>query len=184
MLKACAVQPDVILTPALGRLDKKLKKRTLFLTVSSVIIIFVLWIMLVLFYSIVPNFSVANSRNEITEEYGEITNISPEFLPLGNDEKKLISNGNKIVSAIENYFHENGNYPATLEILVPDYIGEIPKTGYKRTYLFSLKIEEAVYDYSVISVKGNQEFSISVRYGMFDEWYYSSEKKIWEWENH
>ena len=143
--------------------------------------------MLVLFYSIVPNFSVANSRNEITEKYSEITNVSPDFLPLGDDEKKLISNGNKLVSAIENYFHENGNYPATLEILVPDYIGEIPKTGYKRTYLFSLKIEDSIYDYSVIFAKNDpkfSEFSISVRYSMFDEWFYSSRKKNWEWINH
>ncbi len=161
-----------------------MKKRTLFLTITFVVIIFAVWIMLVLFYSAVPNFSVADSRGGMAEADGEITNVASDFLPLGDGEKRLILNGNKIVSAVEKYFRENGDYPSSLEILVPDYIDEIPKTGYKRTYLFSLKIEEAVYDYSVISVKGNQEFSISVRYGMFDEWYYSSEKKIWEWANH
>ena len=166
---------------------KKMKKRTLFLTISSVIIVFSAWIAIVFFYPIVPGFPVADSRNETAESYGEITNVAPDFLPLGNDEAKLISNGNKIVSAIEKYFHENGAYPSSLEILVPDYISEIPKTGYKRTYLLSLKTEEAVYDYSVIFVKDDpisSEFSISVRYGMFDEWYYSSRSKVWEWANH
>jgi len=77
---------------------EKMKKRTLFLTISFVAIVFSAWIAIVFFYSIVPGFSVVDSRNETAESYGEITNVAPKFLPLGNDEAKLISNGNKIVS--------------------------------------------------------------------------------------
>ncbi len=171
----------------MGRLEKKLKKQTLFFAISAVSLIFVTWITLIFVYSILPSFSLANSSTEIEESYEEISNVAPNFLPLGNSEKKLISNGNKIVSAIEKYFHENGDYPSSLEILVPDYIDKIPKTGYTRTYLFSLKIEESIYDYSATFVKDDPKFSgfsISVRYGMFDEWYFSSRTRVWEWTNH
>ena len=91
--------------------------------------------MLVLFYSSVPNFSVAESRGGMAEADGEITNVASGFLPLGDGEKRLILNGNKIVSAVEKYFRENGDYPSSHEVLGPDYMGKIPKTGYKRTYL-------------------------------------------------
>ena len=127
------------------------------------------------------SFSLANSSTEIEEPHEEISNVAPNFLPLGNSEKKLISNGNKIVSAIEKYFHENGDYPSSLEILVPDYIDEIPKTGYTRTYLFSLKIEESIYDYSATFVKDDPKFSgfsIGVCYGMFDECIFLQERKF------
>ncbi len=163
-----------------------MKKRTLFLAISFVVIFFSAWIS-IFFYYVFPSFSVMDFRSESIDSYDEITNVAPDFLPLGNDEAKLISNGNKIISAVEKYFHENGEYPSSLKILVPDYISGIPKTGYKRTYLLSLRIEEAVYEYSVIFVKDNPKFSgfsIGVRYGMFDEWYYSSSRKLWEWANH
>ncbi len=126
-----------------------------------------------------------NFKANSSEEYSEITNVKSDFLPLSQSEKSLISNGNKIISAIEKYYSEAGNYPESLETLVPDYIYEIPKTNYKRTHL--LKIENAVYQYSLVFIKDAPElteFYISVRYGTFDEWYYSSRTKLWEWENH
>ena len=134
-----------------------------------------------------PNFSMTIQKEKKTEEYNKIENVKSDFLPLDIEEKRLISNGNKLIFAIEKYFSEKDDYPPSLESLVPDYIAEIPKTGFKRFYLLSPKTEEAVFRYSFSSVKENPEFAgytISVRYGMFDEWHYSSKTKLWEWENH
>ena len=44
--------------------------------------------------------------------------------------------GNTIVSALYEYEQKNGQFPEQLEILVPDYLSEIPKTvdGYNFSY--------------------------------------------------
>ena len=134
-------------------------------------------------YRITPNLVSSKFENVQAEEYPEITNVAPKSRRLSNDEKRLIANGNKILAAIEKYLSENGDYPTTLKSLVPDYIEEIPKTGYTRSYLFSFKIEEAAYRYHATLIKERPQFAgfyISVRYGMFDEWSYSSYEKVWE----
>ena len=110
----------------------------------------------------------------------EITNVAPEFLPLGNSEKKLLANGNKIIFAVEKFATENGHFPKTLDDLVPKYLQEIPKTDWKRRYLLSFKVEDAVFSYS----RDDTHFFISVRYDFFDEWYYNSKTKLWQWANH
>ena len=110
----------------------------------------------------------------------EITNVAPEFLPLGNSEKKLLANGNKIIFAVKKFATENGHFPKTLDDLVPKYLQEIPKTDWKRRYLLSFKVEDAVFSYS----RDDTHFFISVRYDFFDEWYYNSKTKLWQWANH
>lgn len=111
----------------------------------------------------------------------EITNVAPEFLPLGEHEKVLLEKGNKIVSALEAYRAEKGGLPESLDDLVPQYLSEIPKTGMKRRYLLSFKVDDAAFQYG--HHVGNN-FSVSVRYGLFDEWYYESWRGLWKWANH
>ncbi len=42
--------------------------------------------------------------------------------------KESISRGKTIVAAIERYEDKNNSYPVSLEALVPEYIGRIPKS--------------------------------------------------------
>jgi len=45
---------------------------------------------------------------------------------------------NTILDALETYKKDKGNYPDTLEELVPGYLREIPQTGTKQNYQYRL----------------------------------------------
>ena len=147
-------------------------------------------LMAALFIISVFLFSCANEEKSLPKKDGEISsqvlkeseikNVAKEFLPLGKCEEKLIMNGNKIIDAVDLYFSKNNKFPDALNDLVPDYISEIPKTGMKQLELFKLKIGDAAFDY----YNDGNYFSIKVRYDIFDEWYYNSQKKLWQWANH
>ena len=40
-----------------------------------------------------------------------------------------IEKGNEIIASLDSYLKQNGNYPKSLNDLVPDYMAEIPKAG-------------------------------------------------------
>lgn len=56
-------------------------------------------------------------------DQGNITvTDTDKFLP-------SIERGDKVINTLESYFQENGNYPKTLNDLVPGFISEVPKVG-------------------------------------------------------
>ena len=84
-------------------MKRKMSKHKLFRIIIASFFLLAVWIGIIFFYTCFPNFSSQNLKTEITEEYDEITNVKSDFLPLGTDEKRLISNGNKIIAAVEKY---------------------------------------------------------------------------------
>ena len=46
--------------------------------------------------------------------------------------------GNKIIEVLEDYNRDHGQFPKNLELLVPDYLSEIPKTITDKEFIYGL----------------------------------------------
>ena len=58
--------------------------------------------------------------------------------------------GNSIVNALEEYYLENGVYPETLEVLIPNYLSELPTT-----------ITGQMFNYKLLSIESSNPYSLS-----------------------
>ena len=106
------------------------------------------------------------------------SNVDKKYLPLSNAEEKSILNGNIVIEALSNYYSLNNCYPEDLSQLLPMYISEIPETFFRENFFWS---KHAKFSYTRTS---NNSFFLSVRYSIFDEWYYDFNEKLWKWQNH
>lgn len=53
--------------------------------------------------------------------------------------------GNKIVKALEMYNQDYGQYPENLEMLVPQYLSEVPKTSTGDDFFYKLRNLDGYY---------------------------------------
>ena len=62
---------------------------------------------------------------------------------------RAIEEGNKLISALEEFNNENGNYPEELEALVPSFLSDIPETGLRADdgFTYSRVPDELASDY-------------------------------------
>lgn len=54
----------------------------------------------------------------------------------------VAGNGNRLVDAIDRFTAKNGRPPERLDVLVPDYIDEIPRSGFPRCQEFTYNVWE------------------------------------------
>ena len=64
--------------------------------------------------------------------------FAPTFAWWDEESEKSKEIGNKIVVAIENYYQDFGNYPKSLEDLIPRYLDEIPQTTTGHGFAYQL----------------------------------------------
>lgn len=69
--------------------------------------------------------------------------------PIDETTMRAIGEGNRIISALEEFNNENGTYPEQLEELVPSFLEDIPETGLRADdgFTYSRVPEEFDSDY-------------------------------------
>jgi hypothetical protein len=82
---------------------------------------------------------------------------------------RLFERGNIIIEALAEYNKDHGDYPEELNELVPDYLSEIPSTGWARSLDYSYSRDGKVSHHYALTV-----------YLVPDRWVYSR-RHLWYW---
>lgn len=99
---------------------------------------------------------------------------------ISKKEHRAVERGNKIISALETYYNDNGFYPQKLDELVPKYLPKIENTGFFDFFMRPRRyIYRPEFSYVQFSLYYNLYFT-SFYFIIFDtDFWYSSERKIW-----
>jgi hypothetical protein len=93
--------------------------------------------------------------------------------PLDQEIKTGMERGNRIIQAIEAYHSAKGEYPPTLDVLLPTYLSDIPMTSTGQAYFYRLfdgssPLADEVYWVSFRAI--NQDHVACTYFGRLDAW--------------
>ena len=74
------------------------------------------------------------------------------------DIKRIASQGNTVVYAINKYYKTNGTYPNSIQELVPNYLEAMPNTGFETKHI------DCIYNYQKIEKQKSKIDSNTVTY--------------------